>query len=95
MILGKLKLYLIAGAGVALTVLLATVKILTLRNSRLRERVEHAEATVHVARVVAKKDMEVERQTRRRRAEAMNEIKDTGDSTDFRNPNRLFDRTDD
>ena len=90
MILSKLKFYGIAIAGAALTVLLTTVKILSMKNSRLRERVQVAEAKVHVARVVARADMETERQTASHRADLIDEIKDTNDSTGFRDPNKLF-----
>ena len=91
MILGKLKLYGIVIAGGALTVLLTIVKVLSMKNSRLRERVEHAEAKVHIARVVARADTVIERQTESHRADLINELKDDNDSTGFRDPNSLWD----
>ena len=91
MIFSKLKTYGIVIAGGALTVLLTIVKVLSMKNSRLRERVEHAEAKVHIARVVARADTAIERQTESHRADLINELKDTDDSSAFRDPNKLFD----
>ena len=95
MIFTKLKLYLFAGAGVLLTVLLATVKILAKKNSRLERRVETAEARVNHARVVALKDTKIDQSTASHRADLINELEDTDDSTTFRTPNKLWNDTDD
>ena len=95
MIFSKLKLYLFAGVGVVLTVLLATVKILAKKNSRLSRRVETAEARVNHARVVAKQDIQIDQQTDSHRADLINELEDTDDSTTFRDPNKLWNDTDD
>jgi len=95
MILSKLKVYGLAIAGVALTVLLTAVKILTWKNSQLRERVQVADAKVRVARVVAKQDIQIDQQTDSHRADLINEIEDTGDSTGFRTPAKWWDEPDD
>ena len=95
MILSTLKAKFVAGAAIALGVLLTLVKVLVARNQRLSARVEVAEARVNHARVVAKKDIETERTTASHRAELINEINDTGESTGFRDANSLWDDTDD
>ena len=95
MIFSKLKLYLFAGVGVVLTALLATVKILAKKNSRLERRVETAEANLKHARVVALKDTKIDQSTASHRADLINELEDTNDSTAFRDPNKLWNDTDD
>jgi hypothetical protein len=89
----KAKLY--AGAVVVLGVLLATVKILLKRNSRLSQRVENAEARVNRARVVAKQDTQIDQSIASHRAELINEIETSGDSSGFRDPDSLWDDADD
>ena len=95
MIFTTLEAKLYAGAVVALGVLLATVKILLKRNSRLSQRVEIAEAKVNRVRVVAKQDTKVDQSIASHRAELINEIKDTGNSSGFRDPDGLWESTDD
>ena len=95
MIFTTLKAKLYAGAGIALGVLLVAVRVLTKQNSRLRSRVENAEAKANHARVVAQEDIHVEKQTRSHRADLINELEEDNDSTGFRDPNKLFDDTDD
>jgi hypothetical protein len=84
----KAKLY-VAAAGV-LGVLLMAVRILLARNSKLKSRVENAEAKVNHAREVAKQDIQIDQQTDSHRAELINELEDTGDSTGFRTPDKLW-----
>ena len=90
MILSKLKIYLFAGAAMLLTALLATVKLLARKNSRLERRVETAEANLNHARVVALKDTETDQSTASHRADLINELEDTGDSSAFNDPNKLW-----
>jgi len=90
-ILSKLKIGLIALAGAVLAALLVAVKILTRQNSKLRARVEHAEARVHRARIIADKDNELESQTESHRAKIKNEIETTGSSSALDNLDRLWD----
>jgi len=89
-ILSKLKTYGLVAAGAVMAALVVAVKWLTVRNSRLSRRAETAEARVNHARVVDLADNEIEEQTRSRRADALKELEDTGGSSDFRDPNRLF-----
>ena len=95
MIFTTLKAKLYAGAGMLLGVLLVAVRVLTKQNSRLRSRAEYASAKANRARVVAQEDIHVEKQTRSHRADLINELEETDDSTGFRDPNRLFNDTDD
>ena len=95
MIFTTLKAKLYAGAVVVLGVLLATVKILAKKNSRLERRVETAEARVNHARVVAKQDIQIDQQTDSHRADLINELETDNDSTAFRNPDKLWNDTDD
>ena len=53
MLLTSIKAKLFLGIGLLVTFLLATVKILTVRNSRLSRKVETAEARIHHAKVVS------------------------------------------
>ena len=95
MIFTKLKLILFAGAGTLLTALLVIVKVLARKNSRLERRVDTAEANLNHARAVVKQDIKTDRTTASHRADLVNELEDTGDSTAFRNPNKLWDEPDD
>ena len=87
--IATLKAKLIAGGLVALGILLTIIKVLTKSNSNLRHKVEQKEAVIHHTKTVIKKDREREQRTESRRAEARNEIKDTGSSDAFANPNSL------
>ena len=91
MIFSKLKLYLFAGAGLLLTALLAIVRVLSKKNSRLERRVENAEANLNHARVVALKDTKTDQSTASHRADLINELEETDDSTGFRDANKLWD----
>jgi hypothetical protein len=95
MIFSKLKLYLATAGAVLLAGLVVAVRLLTKQNSRLRARAENAEARVIHARVVAQKDTEIELQTRSHRADIINELEETNDSTSFRNPDKLWSDSDD
>lgn len=95
MILSKLQNYATAIAGVALTVLLLAVKILSSQNSKLRVRVESAKANNAHAREVLTKDISIGEQTDSHRAELIDELENTGNSSDFRDPSGLWDSSDD
>ena len=90
LILGKLKLYWWAIVAGIMAVMAAIIKFLTHRNSQLREKAEYAEAYAHRAKVIVDRDNELEAQARSHRAEVKREIEDTGDSSDFRDPNKLW-----
>ena len=95
MIFSKLKTYAIVAAGGVLSVLLIAVKILTAKNSKLRVRVESAEANNRHVREVLTQDISIGEQTESHRAELINELEDTNDSTAFRDPAKLWDSPDD
>ena len=67
------------------------VKILTVRNSKLRARAENAEVRVRRAKIIADRDNELEAQTDSHRAEVKRELEDTGESDTFRKPDKLWD----
>lgn len=90
--LSTLKAKLIAAGTILVGILLATIKYLTAKNSKLRREIEHKEAVIHQKKVIAKKDREREGRTQSRRAEARNEIKTTGSTDAFRDPNSLRNR---
>ena len=94
MILSKLKTYGLAVAGAVLGVLLIVVKVLTKRNSRLTRKLDTVQARVKHQAAVITADKEADEQEDVRLVEAKNEIKETGGSSDFRDPNRLFDNKD-
>ena len=94
MILSKLKTYGIVLAGGALSVLLIIVKILTKQNSKLRVRVQGAEASNKHAREVLNQDITISDQTDSHRSDLINELEDTNDSTAFRDPDKLWNDTD-
>lgn len=95
MILKGLRAKLYVGAAFVLGVMLAVIRVLTKRNSKLRQRVENAEAKAIRAVVIAKKDDEIEEQTDSHRADLIKELEDNNDSSGFRDPNQLWDKSDD
>ena len=58
---------------------------------RWKERSKRSERENERRRDAAERDNEIEGQTRSRRADIRNELKDTGGSSTFRDPNKLFD----
>ena len=88
-ILSKIWIWLIAAAGVAISALVVIVRILSKQNSRLRARVETAEARVNHARVVAQEDINIIQDEQIREIEIINDLNDGRTSYD---PNRLFDK---
>ena len=92
MILGKLKLYALAILGVITTILAVAVKILTARNSQLSRKAENAEAKVHHAKVVIKKDIEATKDAQKREEKIEDDLADR--RTDY-DPNELFNRDSD
>ena len=79
--------WLIALAGVVLSVFVVIVRRTMKENSRLRRDVESAEVRVNRARVVAKRDMELIQDEQIREAKIANELKNG--RTDY-DPNDLF-----
>ena len=92
--LSTLKTYGIAIAGGLVFVLLAVLRVVTKQNSKLRVKAETAQARVDHAKTVLKEDKAADEQADVRLVDAKNEIKNTGGSSTFRDPNRLFDRSD-
>jgi len=56
---------------------------------RLEKQRDRAKAQATKQKIVMERDVEITTQTRSRRADALNEIKDTGDSELFDDPNKL------
>ena len=90
MIFSKFKIYGLAAVGALLSVLAIAVKVLTAKNSRLERKLDTAQARVKHQAAVITADKEADEQEDKRLVEAANEIKDTGGSSTFRDPNQLF-----
>lgn len=90
----KAKLY--ALGAIVLAVLAFVARYIFLKQSRdkFKKKAEEFEAQAHRAKVVAEKDNELEAQSRSHRAEVKNDIKTTGDSRTFRDPDELWDDPD-
>lgn len=90
----KLKAYLYAAAGIALIIIAFLARGAILKNQRDSARVagEYYKAKANRLRVIADKDVEITEQTRSRRTDALKEIRNTGDSSVFSDPNRLRDK---
>ena len=89
--IATLKAKLFAFGAVALSVLAFFVRLKVVANQRdkARDKALRESARANHVTEVAKKDIEREQRTESRRAEARNEIEDTGSTTAFRNPNSL------
>lgn len=72
---------LVAGLGIA-------VKVLSSRNSRLRRKVETAEARVEHSKAVIRADKQADEQADVRLVEAKREIEDEGTSSELSDPNK-------
>lgn len=91
-ILNKIWVWLIALAGVAISVLAVIVRATMKENRKLRVHVENAEAKVNHARVVSQKDITLIQQEQVREAEIAKDLNDRRNNYD---PNKLFDNKDD
>lgn len=83
----KIWPYIIALAGVVISVIVVIVRSTMKENSRLKARVENAEARVNRARVVAQEDIRLTQDEQIREAKIADELKNG--HTDF-DPNDLF-----
>ena len=90
MIFTKIRAYLYLGIGLLVSGLLFVVKVLTARNSLLSRRVETTEARIKHTTAVMRSDKAADEQADIGLAEVKNEIKNTGGSSTFRDPNELF-----
>lgn len=77
----------IALAGVAISVIVAIVRRTMKENSRLKARVENAEARINHARVVAQEDIRLIQEEQVREIEIINDLE--RHRTDY-DPNELF-----
>ena len=82
------KHYLYIGLGLLVSGLLIAVKILTGQNSRLRRKVETADAKVKHAKAVMRADNEAEIQFDERTEELRKKLKETGTSDELSSPNK-------
>ena len=89
-LLSHIKAYGLAIVAAVVGVLVATVKILSARNSQLSRRAEYAEEKARRAAIIADADIEIERAKRIIREEQ----KDT-DNPGFNDPNKLWGDKDD
>jgi hypothetical protein len=86
-LLSKATTWLIALAGVAISVLAVIVRRTTKENSKLLARVENAEAKVNHARVVAQESTAIIQEEQVREIEIINDLKNNRSDYD---PNELF-----
>jgi hypothetical protein len=87
-LLGSIKAYGYIGLGLLVSGLLIAVRILTGQNSRLRQKVEMADAKIHHAKVVGQKKKENEAVFRGRTREIAREIEDKKSSDELSDPNK-------
>jgi hypothetical protein len=90
-ILSKIWVWLIALAGVAISVLVVIANRTMKENSRLKARVQNAEAKINHARVVAQEDTNAIQNEQIREIEIANDLERERRSW---NPNELFDDED-
>ena len=87
MIFSTIKRYWFIGLGLLVTGLMATVKILAGRNSRLRRKAEMAEARVAHARIVSEKKQKTAKKFKSRKAEIAREIEEKKATKELSEPN--------
>jgi len=85
--LNMIKRYWLIGLSALVGVLMIAVKILTGQNSRLRTKVERAEATIHHAKVVEEKKIETTKELKSRKADLVKELKEKKTSSELEKPN--------
>ena len=93
MIFGRLKTYLIAGLSALVGVLALVATVFGRSAKKQKKRADKAQAQATKQRIVMEKDVEITEQTRSRRADALKELEDTGESDVFNDPNKLRDRS--
>lgn len=84
----KIKHYLYIGLGLLVSGLLIVVKILTSQNSRLRRKVETADAKVEHAKAVMRADNEAEIQFDERTKKLAEDLEKDGTSDELKEPNK-------
>ena len=89
-LLSSSKQYLFIGLGFLVTGLLIAVRILTGQNSRLRQKVEMADAKIHHAKVVGQSIKENEEIFRGRSREIAKEIEDKKSTDELSDPNEKW-----
>jgi len=94
MIFSTIKRYAFLGLGLLVPVLGFLVKIFAGKAKQEKRERKRAEAIADHALNVMEKDVEIDEQADIRLADAVKEIEDTGSSSTFRDPNRLFGRSD-
>lgn len=85
--IATIKRYWTIGSLALIGILLAAVKVMAGRNSRLSRKVEVSEAKIHHAKVVEKKKQENEVELRSRTAELAKELEDKKTSSELEDPN--------
>ena len=85
--IATIKRYWLIGLSALIAILLFAVKILTGQNSRLRAKVETAEAKIHHAKVVEEKKVETAKELRSRKADLVKELEEKKTSSELESPN--------
>ncbi len=89
MIFSTIKAKLYIGITLLVSVLFAALKVQSARLNKAQQRSKTYKAQMDLGMKVMKEDVKIEKRSQSRRAEARNEIKDTGSSKSFRDPNKL------
>lgn len=85
--MSTIKMWLYSAIGLLLAGLGIAVKVLTVRNSQLKRKVETAEARVQHSKAVLRADKVAEEQADIRLVEAKKEIDGAGASSELSDPN--------
>lgn len=88
MIWSQIRVWLYSALGLLVAGLGIAVKVLSSRNSRLRRKVETAEARVEHSKAVIRADKQADEQADVRLVEAKREIEDEGTSSELSDPNK-------
>ena len=86
-VLGGIKANLFFVLGLVVSALLIAVRILTGQNSRLRRKVETADARIHHAKIVEKKKIENQREFDSRTEKLAKELEEKKAASELSNPN--------
>ncbi len=96
MIFSTIKAKLFIGITLLVSALFAALKVQSARLNKAQQKSKDLQMRVDLGLKVMKADIKIEKKFNSRRAEVKDELKDTGGSSAFRDPNKLRDdnRTD-
>jgi hypothetical protein len=94
MIFSTVRTWLTVAVASVVGALWIAVRVLASKNSKLKVRAEVGEANAKFAKTVLKEDKAADEQADVRLVDAKKELEGTGGSGTFRDPNKLFKRSD-